>query len=152
MQPQYIILLIVGIFTYDQNTSFEDKYKVEFKFVQEETKELLPESIIEIFSGNERIDVGISDFSGNQYFYLKKRRIKHNTINIKVYGIKCKVHKQKLIFKNNLKKIFWVLQRVHDFAWLETANFFAFCIMKSQKNLRIASKSHYNDAQSKIIT
>ena len=100
----YIILLIVGIFTYDQNTSFEDKYKVEFKFVQEETKELLPESIIEIFSGNERIDVGISDFSGNQYFYLKKRRIKHNTINIKVYGIKCKVHKQKLIFKNNLKK------------------------------------------------
>ncbi|WP_298884242.1 hypothetical protein [uncultured Polaribacter sp.] len=99
----YILFLIVGISTYGQNTS-EDRYKVEFNFVQEETKELLPGSIIEIFSGNERIDVGISDFSGNHYFYLKKRKIKHNKISIKVYGIKCKVHKQKLILKNNLKK------------------------------------------------
>ncbi|TVZ52191.1 hypothetical protein [Dokdonia sp. Hel_I_53] len=100
----YFLFLIVGISTYGQNTSFEDKYKVEFKFVQEETKEVLLGSIIEIFSGNEGIDVGISDFSGNINFYLKKRKIKHNKIKIKVYGIKCMVHEQKLILKNNLKK------------------------------------------------
>jgi hypothetical protein len=100
----YILFLIIGISTYGQNTSFEEKYKVEFKFVQKETKELLPGSIIEIFSGNERIDVGISDFSGNQYFYLKKSEIKQDKIVIKVYGIKCKTLKQKLILKNNMKK------------------------------------------------
>ena len=46
---------------------------------------------------------------------------------------------------------FGVLQRVRDFAWLETTTFIAFSHHKIAKKLRIASKSRNSDAQSSTL-
>ena len=53
--------------------------------------------------------------------------------------------------RHEIKNFFGVLQRVHHFAWLDAMNVIAFYVMKLQ-NLRITSKAHCNDAQSKTIT
>ena len=92
-----------SISTYGQNTILKNKYKVEFKFIEKDTKELLPSSIIEIFSGKKRIAVGISDYAGTQYFYLEPNDIKNDKITLSVYGLKCKPYEHTLIINKNFK-------------------------------------------------
>ncbi|TXD53889.1 MULTISPECIES: hypothetical protein [unclassified Polaribacter] len=103
-----ILFLIFGISTFGQNSKVENKYKVAFEFIEKETKVVLPGSIIEIFSGTKRIDVGVSDFSGTQFFYLKQNEITNDKIVIKVFGVKCEPHEQTLILKNNLTKTMYL--------------------------------------------
>ena len=101
--------------TYGQNTILESKYKVELKFIEKDTKELLPSSIIEIFSGKKRIAAGISDYTGTQYFYLKSNEIKNHKITLRVYGLKCKPYEHTFSINKNLKSTIFLEYGKTDF-------------------------------------
>ena len=61
------------------------------KTIIKDSTDVLPFSIIEIFSGDVRIDTGQTDFDGIDIFVISSGSIIDNKILIKIYGIKCEV-------------------------------------------------------------
>lgn len=104
----YLLCMLLGTSAFAQTAKFERKLEFVFTILQKETKTLMPGSIVEVFSGDKRIDVGISDYSGRQFAYLNPKDIIDNKILIKVYGIKCKPHEQTMIVKQDLAKTIYL--------------------------------------------
>jgi hypothetical protein len=87
----------MSILTRGQNVTFnKDDIYLELLFIEEKTKDSLPLSIVEIYSGGKRIDAGMSDYQGICFLVLEKEDVVNGKINLKVYGLKCKPHKQKM--------------------------------------------------------
>lgn len=91
----FFLILLAGTFTQGQNLTFEKDYiLLELMFIEQKSQDSLPGSIVEIFSGEKRINVGMSDYQGICVLSLKKEDIVNDNIHLNVYGIKCKPHKQ----------------------------------------------------------
>jgi hypothetical protein len=102
----FIFILLNGSLMWGQKVTFtEEGILLELLFIEENTLDTLPGSIIEIFSGGTRINTGVSDFKGNDTFYLAKKDIVNNTIKLQVYGLKCKPKKYKLSTNKSLNPI-----------------------------------------------
>jgi hypothetical protein len=75
------------------------------KTIIKDSTDVLPFSIIEIFSGDVRIDTGQTDFDGIDIFVISSGSIIDNKILIKIYGIKCEVFENEYMINDNLKLI-----------------------------------------------
>ena len=75
------------------------------KTIIKDSTDVLSYSIIEIFSGDVRIDTGQTDFDGIDIFVISSGSIIDNKILIKIYGIKCEVFENEYMINDNLKLI-----------------------------------------------
>ena len=69
----FFIFCLLSILTRGQNVTFnKDDIYLELLFIEEKTKDSLPISIVEIYSGGKRIDAGMSDYQGICFLVLEK--------------------------------------------------------------------------------
>ncbi len=85
----YIFIILFSIQTNGQNSTEKKQFRIDLLTVEKNTKDTLIGSIIEVFSGEKRIETDISDFDGISIFFLKSKDIVNNKIRLKIYGMKC---------------------------------------------------------------
>lgn len=98
----YIIIILFSIQTNGQNSTEKTQFRVDLLTIEKQTKDTLISSIIEVFSGEKRIETSISDFDGISIFFLKSKDIINNKIRLKIHGINCSVFEKEYELNNDL--------------------------------------------------
>ncbi len=70
---------------------------IAFQTIEKESKEALPGSYIDVFSGGERIDLVSGDFDGLGKLRICSKKIKEERISLTVYGLKCEPLKKEYL-------------------------------------------------------
>ena len=87
----YIIIILFSIQTNGQDSTEKKQFRIDLLTIEKSTKDTLIGSIIEVFSGEKRIETDISDFDGISIFFLKSKDIVNNKVRLKIHGMKCSV-------------------------------------------------------------
>ena len=87
----YIIIILFSIQTNGQDSTEKQQFRIDLLTIEKSSKDTLIGSIIEVFSGEKRIETVISDFDGISIFYLKSKDIVNNKVRLKIHGMKCSV-------------------------------------------------------------
>ena len=87
----YIVIILFSIQTNGQNSTERKQFRVDLLTIEKNTKDTLIGSIIEVFSGEKRIETDISDFDGISIFFLNSKDIINNKVLLKIHGKKCSV-------------------------------------------------------------
>jgi len=98
----YIIIILFSIQTNGQNSTKKKQFRIDLLTIEKNTKDTLIGSIIEVFSGEERIETDISDFDGISIFFLKSKNIVNNKIRLKIHGMNCSVFEKEYELNNDL--------------------------------------------------
>jgi len=98
----YIIIILFSIQTNGQNSTEKTQFRVDLLTIEKQTKDTLIRSIVEVFSGEKRIETSISDFDGISIFFLKSKDIINNKIRLKIQGINCSVFEKEYELNNDL--------------------------------------------------
>ena len=91
----YIICILISIQAIGQVSAEKKKFQIDLFTYEKTSNDTIRSSIIEIFSGNKRIETAISDFDGISIFFLKSKDIIDEKIELKVYGPKCEIFENK---------------------------------------------------------
>lgn len=81
-----IAIILFSIQINGQNLTLSKQFRVDLLTIEQNTKDTLIGSIIEVFSGEKRIETDISDFDGISIFYLNSKDIINNKILLKIHG------------------------------------------------------------------
>ena len=98
----HIFILLFFIQSNGQNTSEKKFLRLDLLILEKTTKDTLVTSIVELYSGEKRIETDLSDFFGKSVFIVNSTDIINNKILLKFYGIKCKPYETELILKNDI--------------------------------------------------
>lgn len=85
----YTVIIFFSIQTNGQNSTERKRYKVDLLTLEKKTKDTLIGSIIEVFSGEKRIETDITDFDGLSIFHLNSKDIINSKVRLKIHGMKC---------------------------------------------------------------
>ena len=85
----YIIIILFSIQTNGQDSTEKKQFRIDILTIEKNTKDTLVGSIIEVFSGEKRIETDMSNFDGISIFFLKSKDITNNKIRLKIHGMKC---------------------------------------------------------------
>ncbi|SHG44354.1 hypothetical protein SAMN05444148_0153 [Winogradskyella jejuensis] len=88
-------------------------------------------SIIEVFSGSNRIKTSVSDFDGIGVFKIKVKDIFDENIRLKVHGPKCVIFEKKYEIKDDLK-----IEIPLKYGKTEYVDFTELHIMQSKLNIK----------------
>lgn len=97
-----IFILFFSFSLYSQNSDSKEDFRIDLFTIEKKTKDTLAGSIIEVYSGKNRIETDITDFDGISIFFLKPQDIINNEIHLKIYGRKCKFFEKKFSLTNDL--------------------------------------------------
>ena len=98
----YIVIILFTIQTNGQNSTEKKQYRIDLLTLEKNTKDTLISSIVEVFSGEKRIETSISDFDGISIFFLKSKDIINNKIRLKIHGLKCSVFEKEYELTDDL--------------------------------------------------
>ena len=98
----YIIIILFSIQTNGQNSAEKKQFRIDLLTLEKNSKDTLIGSIIEVFSGEKRIETSISDFDGISIFFLKSEDIINNKIRFKIHGLKCSLFEKEYELKDDL--------------------------------------------------
>ena len=98
----YIIIILFSIQTNGQNSAEKKQFRIDLLTLEKNSKDTLIGSIIEVFSGEKRIETSISDFDGISIFFLKSEDIINNKIRFKIHGMKCSLFEKEYELKDDL--------------------------------------------------
>ncbi|WP_298426906.1 hypothetical protein [uncultured Kordia sp.] len=98
----YIIIILFSIQTNGQNSTEKNQFRVDLLTVEKHTKDTLIGSIVEVFSGERRIETSISDFDGISIFFLKSKDIANDKIRLKIHGMNCSEFEMEYELNNDL--------------------------------------------------
>jgi hypothetical protein len=98
----YIFVLLYSINSIGQESSENMKFQIFINTFEKTSNDTIGSSIIEIYSGEKRIETAISDFDGNSILEINSKDIVDNKIILKVYGPKCRIFEEKYLITNNL--------------------------------------------------
>jgi hypothetical protein len=98
----YIVIILFTIQTNGQNSNEKKQYRIDLLTLEKNTKDTLISSIVEVFSGEKRIETSISDFDGISIFFLKSKDIINNKIRLKIHGLKCSVFEKEYELTDDL--------------------------------------------------
>lgn len=90
----YIIIILFSLQAKAQVSTENKQFKIDVMTLEKRTKDTLFASIIEVFSGEKRIETATTDFDGRSIFFIKSEDIVHNKIRMKIHGMKCTVHEK----------------------------------------------------------
>lgn len=97
-----IAIILFSIQINGQNLTLSKQFRVDLLTIEQNTKDTLIGSIIEVFSGEKRIETDISDFDGISIFYLNSKDIINNKILLKIHGKKCSEFENEYKLTNDL--------------------------------------------------
>ena len=98
----YIIIILFSIQTNGQNSTEKKQFRIDLLTLEKNTKDTLISSIVEVFSGEKRIETSISDFDGISIFFLNSKDIINNKIRLKIHGLKCSVFEKEYELTDDL--------------------------------------------------
>ena len=98
----YIIIALFSIQTNGQDSTEKKQFRVDLLTIEKNTKDTLVGSIIEVFSGEKRIETDMTDFDGISIFFLKSHDIVNNKIRLKIHGLKCSIFEKEYELSNDL--------------------------------------------------
>jgi hypothetical protein len=70
--------------------------------VEKTSNDTIISSIIEVYSGEKRIETDISDFDGISIFFIKTKDIINDKIRLKIYSPKCRIFEKEYNLTDNL--------------------------------------------------
>lgn len=98
----YIIIILFSIHTNGQDSIEKKQFRIDLLTIEKNSKDTLIGSIIEVFSGEKRIETDITDFDGISIFFLKSNDIVNNKIYLKIHGLKCSIFEKEYELSNDL--------------------------------------------------
>ena len=98
----YIVIILFSIQTNGQNSTERKQFRVDLLTIEKNTKDTLIGSIIEVFSGEKRIETDISDFDGISISFLNSKDIINNKVLLKIHGKKCSVFEKEYELTDDL--------------------------------------------------
>jgi len=98
----YITLILFSIQMNGQNSTEKKQFRIDILTLEKNSKDILIGSIIEVFSGEKRIETSISDFDGISIFFLKLEDIINNKIRLKIHGMKCSLFEKEYELTDDL--------------------------------------------------
>ena len=98
----YIIIALFSIQTNGQDSTEKKQFRVDLLTIEKNTKDTFVGSIIEVFSGEKRIETDMTDFDGISIFFLKSHDIVNNKIRLKIHGLKCSIFEKEYELSNDL--------------------------------------------------
>ncbi|OEI79888.1 hypothetical protein AST99_11400 [Formosa algae] len=93
----YIFILLFFIQSNGQNTSETSFLRLDLLILEKTTKDTLVASIVELYSGEQKIETDLSDLVGKSILIVNSKDIIDNKILLKIYGRKCKPFETELI-------------------------------------------------------
>ena len=98
----YIIIIFLSIQTNGQNSTVKKEFRVDLLTVEKSSNDTFIGSIIEVYSGEKRIETDISNFDGISIFYINSKDVVNDKIRLKIYGPKCSVFEKEYNLENDL--------------------------------------------------
>ncbi|WP_303317328.1 hypothetical protein Q4Q34_01395 [Flavivirga abyssicola] len=98
----YIIIILFSIQTNGQNSTEKKQFRIDLLTVEKTTNDTIISSIIEIYSGEKRIETSTSDFDGISIFFIKSKDVIDDKIRLKIYGPKCSIFEKEYILTDDL--------------------------------------------------
>jgi hypothetical protein len=98
----YIFIILFSIQTNGQNSTKKKQFRIDLLTVEKTTNDTIISSIIEIYSGEKRIETDKSDFDGISIFFIKTKDIINDKIRLKIYGLKCSIFEKEYILTDDL--------------------------------------------------
>ena len=98
----YIFVFLFSIDSIGQESSENMKFQIVMNTFEKTSNDTIRSSIIEVYSGEKRIETAISDFDGNSIFQINSKDIVDDKIILKVYGPKCRIFEEKYLITNDL--------------------------------------------------
>ena len=85
-----------------QNSTKKEQFRIDLLILEKNSKDTLIGSIVEVFSGEKRIETSISDFDGISIFFLSSEDIINNKIRFKIHGMKCSLFEKEYELSDDL--------------------------------------------------
>ena len=96
------MILLFSIQMNGQNENGKKQFRVDLLTVEKSSKDTIIGSIIEIYSGEKRIETDISDFDGISILVINSKDIVDDKIRLKIYGPKCSIFEKGYHLTNDL--------------------------------------------------
>lgn len=98
-----VLILFLFLSGNAQGTINQKDIRIDLFTTEKKSKNIVIGAIVEVLSGNKRIETSFSDFDGICIFYLNPSKIIKNKIVLKIYGPKCRTFKKEFLISSDSK-------------------------------------------------
>ncbi|MDH7447584.1 hypothetical protein [Aquimarina sp. 2201CG14-23] len=101
----YIFVILFSIQTNAQNSTDKGWFRIDLLTYEKTTNDTIRGAIIELYSGQKRLEVYLSDFDGKSNFIINEKDIVDKNILLKVHGPKCSIFEKEYNITGDLETI-----------------------------------------------